>query len=154
MTFIPPGFYTIFSLGLYPSSHLQQIIVAHSRFFSWKATGTFCNGRLATDFVSEVFGIKPFIHTYLDPAYGIEDFATGVSFASVTGSGYDNLTSDSVVGVVGIQYSNLDILFSCVESYAEMRHEGRRRNSKKTTKKLGSFEGIFVRIAAMGYGYN
>ncbi|KAF9609692.1 hypothetical protein IFM89_017891 [Coptis chinensis] len=64
-------------------------------FEGGKPTGRFCNGRLVTDFVSEAFGIKPFIPAYLDPAYGIEDFATGVSFASA-GSGYDNLTSHSV----------------------------------------------------------
>ncbi|PIA38154.1 hypothetical protein AQUCO_02800064v1 [Aquilegia coerulea] len=48
----------------------------------------FCNGSLITDFISEAFGIP----AYLDPAYGIKDFATGVTFASA-GSGYDNLTA-------------------------------------------------------------
>ncbi|KAF9595942.1 hypothetical protein IFM89_006223, partial [Coptis chinensis] len=61
-------------------------------FLVVKATGRFCNGRLATDSSTclYAFGIKPFIPAYLD--YGIEDFATGVNFASVTGSG----TSHSV----------------------------------------------------------
>ncbi|GLU23827.1 hypothetical protein SLE2022_398030 [Rubroshorea leprosula] len=58
-----------------------------------KPTGRFCNGRLATDFLSEAFGIKPAIPPYLDPAYNISEFATGVCFASA-GTGYDNATSD------------------------------------------------------------
>ncbi|XP_026379618.1 GDSL esterase/lipase At4g26790-like isoform X2 [Papaver somniferum] len=37
-------------------------------------------------------GIKPSIPAYLDPNFGIEDFATGVTFAS-GGTGYDNLTA-------------------------------------------------------------
>ncbi|CAN1339990.1 GDSL esterase/lipase At4g26790 [Linum perenne] len=39
------------------------------------------------------FGIKSTVPAYLDPAYDIKDFATGVSFASA-GSGFDNATSD------------------------------------------------------------
>ncbi|PIA38157.1 hypothetical protein AQUCO_02800067v1 [Aquilegia coerulea] len=58
-----------------------------------KPTGRFCNGRLVTDFISEAFGLKQTIPAYLDPAYGIEDFATGVAFASAA-TGYDNLTSN------------------------------------------------------------
>ncbi|KAF5207922.1 GDSL esterase/lipase [Thalictrum thalictroides] len=58
-----------------------------------KPTGRFSNGRLVSDFISEAFGIKQIIPAYLDPAYGIQDFATGVSFASA-GTGYDNLTSN------------------------------------------------------------
>ncbi|KAG8472474.1 hypothetical protein CXB51_035282 [Gossypium anomalum] len=56
-------------------------------------TGRFSNGRIATDFISEALRIKPAIPAYLDPKYDIEDFATGVSFASA-GTGYDNATSD------------------------------------------------------------
>ncbi|XVF03781.1 hypothetical protein REPUB_Repub05bG0022700 [Reevesia pubescens] len=62
-------------------------------YFGSQPTGRFSNGRIATDFVSEAFGIKPAIPAYLDPNYDIKDFATGVSFASA-GTGYDNATSD------------------------------------------------------------
>ncbi|XP_077216676.1 GDSL esterase/lipase At2g04570-like [Tasmannia lanceolata] len=56
-------------------------------------TGRFSNGRIATDFISQAFGIKPTIPAYLDPMYSIKDFATGVCFASA-GTGYDNSTSN------------------------------------------------------------
>ncbi|KAL4621426.1 hypothetical protein ACB092_06G226800 [Castanea dentata] len=56
-------------------------------------TGRFSNGRIPPDFISEAFGLKPIVPAYLDPAYNISDFATGVCFASA-GTGYDNATSD------------------------------------------------------------
>lgn len=59
-------------------------------------TGRFCNGRIATDFISEALGIKPAIPAYLDPSFTINDFATGVSFASA-GTGFDNDTSRVLV---------------------------------------------------------
>ncbi|MCL7024524.1 hypothetical protein MKW94_007717 [Papaver nudicaule] len=62
-------------------------------FEGGKPTGRFCNGRLATDFLSEMLGIKHSIPAYLDPDFGIEDFATGVTFASA-GTGYDVATSN------------------------------------------------------------
>ncbi|KAK3157904.1 hypothetical protein QOZ80_2AG0130010 [Eleusine coracana subsp. coracana] len=59
-----------------------------------RATGRFCNGRLATDFYSEALGLgRAFVPAYLDPAYGIQDFTIGVCFASA-GSGLDVATSD------------------------------------------------------------
>ncbi|XP_068668177.1 GDSL esterase/lipase At4g26790-like [Aristolochia californica] len=57
-----------------------------------RPTGRFSNGRLATDFISEAVSVKPEVPAYLDPAYDIHDFATGVSFASA-GTGLDNNTS-------------------------------------------------------------
>lgn len=62
-------------------------------FFGGKATGRFSNGRVPPDFISESFGLRPYVPAYLDPAYNISDFATGVCFASA-GTGYDNATSD------------------------------------------------------------
>ncbi|XP_026437798.1 GDSL esterase/lipase At2g04570-like [Papaver somniferum] len=63
-----------------------------------KPNGRFCNGRLATDFLSEMLGIKRSIPAYLDPAYDIEDFASGVTFASA-GTGYDVATSNVFGGI-------------------------------------------------------
>ncbi|MCL7032718.1 hypothetical protein MKW94_003200 [Papaver nudicaule] len=58
-----------------------------------KATERFSNRRLATDFISEAFGNKSLVTAYLDSSYDIEDFATGVTFASA-GTGFDNKTAD------------------------------------------------------------
>nr|CAD1831654.1 unnamed protein product [Ananas comosus var. bracteatus] len=58
-----------------------------------RAYGRFCNGRIPPDFISEAFGLPPLVPAYLDPAYGIRDFARGVCFASA-GTGLDNATSD------------------------------------------------------------
>ncbi|KAK3152353.1 hypothetical protein QOZ80_2BG0157790 [Eleusine coracana subsp. coracana] len=54
-----------------------------------QATGRFSNGRLAVDFISEAFGLPP----YLDPDANISSLITGACFASA-GAGYDNATSD------------------------------------------------------------
>ncbi|CAN8230387.1 unnamed protein product [Cochlearia groenlandica] len=62
-------------------------------YFGGKATGRFSNGRIPPDFISEGFGLKNTVPAYLDPAYNIEDFSTGVCFASA-GTGLDNVTSD------------------------------------------------------------
>ncbi|KAK6259533.1 hypothetical protein SCA6_014007 [Theobroma cacao] len=70
-------------------------------FNGGRPTGRFSNGKIATDFVSEAFGLKPVIPAYLDPAYSISDFATGVTFASA-GTGYDNATSN-VLSVIPLR---------------------------------------------------
>ncbi|KAE8654212.1 GDSL esterase/lipase [Hibiscus syriacus] len=76
------------------STVLKSNFAPYSRdYFGGQPTERFSNGRIATDFISEAFGIKPVIPAYLDPKYDIRDFATGVSFASA-GTGYDNATSD------------------------------------------------------------
>lgn len=67
-------------------------------FYGSKPTGRFSNGRIPSDFISEAFKIKPSIPAYLDPAYNISDFATGVTFASA-GTGYDNATSSVLVSL-------------------------------------------------------
>ena len=59
-------------------------------------TGRFCNGRLPPDFISEALGLPPLVPAYLDPAYGIQDFAQGVCFASA-GTGLDNKTAGVLV---------------------------------------------------------
>ena len=65
-------------------------------FLSGQPTGRFSNGKVPPDFISEAFGLKPTIPAYLDPAFTIADFATGVCFASA-GTGFDNSTSDVLV---------------------------------------------------------
>ncbi|MED6210860.1 hypothetical protein PIB30_068142 [Stylosanthes scabra] len=61
-------------------------------------TGRFSNGKIAPDFISEAFGLRPTVPAYLDPSYTISDFANGVCFASA-GTGFDNATSN-VAGVI------------------------------------------------------
>ncbi|KAI7729657.1 hypothetical protein M8C21_015750 [Ambrosia artemisiifolia] len=80
------------------NNHIQTVLKSNFRpygrdFFGGKATGRFSNGRVPSDFISESFGLRPYVPAYLDPAYNISDFATGVCFASA-GTGYDNSTSD------------------------------------------------------------
>lgn len=65
-------------------------------FYGGRPTGRFCNGRIPPDFISEAFGLRPFVPAYLDTNYNISDFAVGVCFASA-GTGYDNATSDVLV---------------------------------------------------------
>lgn len=67
-------------------------------FEGGRSTGRFCNGRVPPDFIAEGLGIKRTIPAYLDPAYNIQDFVTGVCFASA-GTGYDNATS-AVLNVI------------------------------------------------------
>ena len=74
-------------------------------FYGGKPTGRFCNGRLATDFISEAFGLKATVPAYLDPDYSIKDFAIGVSFASA-GTGLDNATSDVLVSQSSLKRVN------------------------------------------------
>lgn len=59
-------------------------------------TGRFSNGRLATDFISEAFGLPPSIPAYLDTNCSIDRLATGVSFASAA-TGLDNATAGVLV---------------------------------------------------------
>ncbi|KAL2322481.1 hypothetical protein Fmac_026860 [Flemingia macrophylla] len=61
-------------------------------FFGGNPTGRFSNGRISPDYISEAFGLKEAVPAYLDPAFNISDFATGVCFASA-GTGYDNATA-------------------------------------------------------------
>ncbi|TVU10878.1 hypothetical protein EJB05_44432 [Eragrostis curvula] len=57
------------------------------------ATGRFSNGHLVTDFLSEAFGLKPSVPAYLDTSFTIDQFASGVTFAS-GGTGLDDLTAE------------------------------------------------------------
>ncbi|KAL6999212.1 hypothetical protein U1Q18_000372 [Sarracenia purpurea var. burkii] len=80
------------------NNHISTILKSNFEpygrdFNGGEPTGRFSNGRIATDFISEAFGLKPTVPAYLDPAYNITDFASGVCFASA-GTGYDNATSD------------------------------------------------------------
>ena len=61
-----------------------------------RATGRFGNGRLPPDLISEALGLPPLVPAYLDPAYGIDDFARGVCFASA-GTGIDDATAGVLV---------------------------------------------------------
>ncbi|KAL0362869.1 UNVERIFIED_CONTAM: GDSL esterase/lipase [Sesamum calycinum] len=111
-------------------------------FDGGRATGRFSNGRVPTDFISEAFGLKTAVPAYLDPAYTIKDFATGVCFASA-GTGYDNFTS-KVLSVIP--------LWKELEYYKE--YQSRLRdylgNDKGNEVLAGSEENIVDRAASDG----
>ncbi|KAE8703892.1 GDSL esterase/lipase [Hibiscus syriacus] len=96
-------------------------------------TGRFCNGRLPPDFISEGFELKPIIPAYLDPAFNIADFATGVCFASAA-TGYDNATAD-VLKVIP--------LWKEVEYYKEYQKKLRAYLGDRTANEVIS-EALYV----------
>ncbi|KAI4306480.1 hypothetical protein L6164_029754 [Bauhinia variegata] len=54
--------------------------------------GRFSNGKLSTDYLVDILGIKDFLPAYLDPKLTDNDLLTGASFAS-GGSGLDKRTT-------------------------------------------------------------
>lgn len=95
-------------------------------FEGGRPTGRFSNGRIPPDFISAAFGLKPAVPAYLDPAYNIADFATGVCFASA-GTGYDNATSD-VLSVLP--------LWKELEYYKDYKRKLRSHFGQKKTKEI------------------
>ncbi|KAF8687836.1 hypothetical protein HU200_042777 [Digitaria exilis] len=93
-----------------------------------KPTGRFCNGRLPPDFISEALGLPPLVPAYLDPAYGIDDFARGVCFASA-GTGLDNKTAD-VLSVIP--------LWKEVEYFKEYQRRLRRHVGRARARRIVS----------------
>ncbi|XP_040381079.1 GDSL esterase/lipase At4g26790-like [Oryza brachyantha] len=90
------------------------------------ATGRFCNGRLPPDFISEALGLPPLVPAYLDPAYGIQDFARGVCFASA-GTGLDNATA-GVLAVIP--------LWKEVEYFKEYQRRLRRQAGRAAARRV------------------
>ncbi|KAE8701344.1 GDSL esterase/lipase [Hibiscus syriacus] len=95
-------------------------------FYGGQPTGRFCNGRIPPDFISEAFGLKPAVPAYLDPAYNISDFATGVCFASA-GTGYDNATSNVL---------NVIPLWKEMEYYKEYQRQLRAYVGEKKANRI------------------
>ncbi|PKA56006.1 GDSL esterase/lipase EXL3 [Apostasia shenzhenica] len=57
-----------------------------------RPTGRFCNGRVPSDFIASLLGVKEYLPPYLGKGLGPADLLTGVVFAS-GGAGLDPLTS-------------------------------------------------------------
>ncbi|XP_068668519.1 GDSL esterase/lipase At2g04570-like [Aristolochia californica] len=116
-----------------PGNNNQISTIAKSNFGPYgrdfpggRPTGRFCNGRVATDFISDALGIKPEVPAYLDPAYSIKDFATGVSFASAA-TGYDNVTA-SVLNVIPI-WKQLDYFREFIDKLRSYQGEAASMNT-------------------------
>ncbi|CAN6337339.1 unnamed protein product [Urochloa humidicola] len=70
------------------------------------ATGRFSDGKLITDYIVESLGIKELLPAHHDTGAGVEEQATGASFAS-GGSGIDDLTAQTaLVSPLGSQISD------------------------------------------------
>ena len=98
------------------NNHISTMLKSNFRpygrdFNGGQPTGRFSNGRIATDFISDAFWLKPTVPAYLDPAYNISDFVTGVCFASA-GTGYDNDTSNVLVSPSQVQFISSILLES------------------------------------------
>ncbi|GMH22150.1 hypothetical protein Nepgr_023993 [Nepenthes gracilis] len=61
-------------------------------FINRKATGRFCNGKLATDITADTLGFTSYPPAYLSPQATGKNLAIGANFASA-GSGYDDKTA-------------------------------------------------------------
>ncbi|KAL6220729.1 hypothetical protein ACLB2K_008485 [Fragaria x ananassa] len=61
-------------------------------FVGGKPTGRFSNGKLPSDLIAEIYGVKKILPAYLDPTLQLQDLLTGVNFASAR-SGYDPETA-------------------------------------------------------------
>ncbi|CAK9174539.1 unnamed protein product [Ilex paraguariensis] len=68
---------------------LNQIILD---FVNLKATGRFCNGKLATDTTADDLGFTTYPPAYLSPQASGKNFLIGANFASAA-SGYDDKTA-------------------------------------------------------------
>ncbi|XP_068645048.1 GDSL esterase/lipase At4g26790-like [Aristolochia californica] len=113
------------------NNHIPTIIKSNfppygRDFPGGRSTGRFCNGRIAADFISDALGIKPEVPAYLDPAYSIKDFATGVSFASA-GTGLDNATA---------AIPNVIPLWKELQYFREYKHRLRGFMGKMNASKL------------------
>ncbi|XP_017701673.2 uncharacterized protein LOC108511800 [Phoenix dactylifera] len=64
-------------------------------FVGHKATGRFSNGKIPSDILASLIGIKEYVPAYLGTKLDAQDLLTGVSFAS-GGGGYDPLTAQLV----------------------------------------------------------
>lgn len=71
-------------------------------------TGRFTNGKLSTDYLVHILGLKELLPAYLNPKVTNHDLLTGVTFGS-GGSGLDNHTT-TMIGVL-----NLDAQFELFE---------------------------------------
>ncbi|KAK9129422.1 hypothetical protein Sjap_009909 [Stephania japonica] len=69
-------------------------------FMGGKPSGRYSNGKIPTDLIAKLLGLKELLPAYLDPALKPQDLLTGVSFAS-GGAGYDPITAQ-LVTVLGL----------------------------------------------------
>ncbi|KAF4353388.1 hypothetical protein F8388_016346 [Cannabis sativa] len=93
-------------------------------------SGRFSNGKLSTDYLVSILGIKDYLPAYLDASVSDAGLATGVSFGS-GGSGLDEATA-TVNGVLSMesQLNNFDEAIRRIEmSFGKNRSEELVKNA-------------------------
>ncbi|KAK9165100.1 hypothetical protein Scep_000291 [Stephania cephalantha] len=94
-------------------------------FIGGKPSGRYSNGKIPTDLLVKLLGLKELLPAYLDPALKPQDLLTGVSFAS-GGAGYDPVTAQ-LVTVLGLP-DQLNLFKQCIGTLKTIAGEERTAN--------------------------
>ncbi|XP_027368519.1 GDSL esterase/lipase At2g40250 [Abrus precatorius] len=88
-------------------------------------TGRFSNGKIATDYLTHMLGIKDVLPAYLDPLVSDSDLLTGVSFGS-GGSGLDSETVN--LAKVMNMSSQFDLFEEALQRIRDVAGDERAKN--------------------------
>ncbi|KAG0474879.1 hypothetical protein HPP92_014565 [Vanilla planifolia] len=101
-------------------------------FVHQQATGRFSNGKIPSDLMASVLGIKEYVPAYLGTKLSAQELITGVSFAS-GGCGFDPLTADLVSAI------SMEDQLNLFKEYKEKKlyHLGARKISVVSAPPIG-----------------